>query len=218
MVKGKVNEYSFFIVWFVDSYLRKNSWLSHFKFWSMVVEKGSSGWRGITSSIYLNWNISVINCRFGIKLNSVKEELSWLLVRKKALFYVTSSLADMTSLKFHLWIFLLFFVRLSHNLVREIWVVHMTLRSYKIPCDLLGWHLGSMARVMHILSFLFDLSIHNFANSWQSHFKLSFLVVDKRLPNHYVINIFKLEYLHYLLSVCDQTYFSNSRMTITFSS
>ena len=44
----------------------------------------------------------------------------------------------MTSLNFQLQISLLFFVRLSHNLVREIWVVHVTLTSYRISCDLEG--------------------------------------------------------------------------------
>ena len=32
----------------------------------------------------------------------------------------------------------LFYIGLSHNLVKEIWVVHMTLRSYKISCDIEG--------------------------------------------------------------------------------
>ena len=44
----------------------------------------------------------------------------------------------MTSLKFQLRISFLFYVWLSHNLVKEIWVVHMTLRSYKISCDIEG--------------------------------------------------------------------------------
>ena len=44
----------------------------------------------------------------------------------------------MTSLKFQLRITFLFYVGLSHNLVKEIWVVHMTLRSYKISSDLEG--------------------------------------------------------------------------------
>ena len=56
----------------------------------------------------------------------------------KALFYVTSGLTVMTSINFKLRISLLFFVRLSHNLVREICVVHVTLRSYKISCHLEG--------------------------------------------------------------------------------
>ena len=60
-----------------------NSWLSHFKFSIVVVEKRSSGWSGITSSIYLNLNISVIYCRFEIKLILVKAEWRWLLFRKK---------------------------------------------------------------------------------------------------------------------------------------
>ena len=56
----------------------------------------------------------------------------------KELFYVTSGLAYITSLNIQLRISLLFFVRLRHNLVRENWVVLVTLRSYKISCDLEG--------------------------------------------------------------------------------
>ena len=83
------------------------------------------------------------------------------------------------------------------------------------------WPLGSRARSMHIFSLLFDLSIHTSVNSWLSHFKFSIVVVEKRnfrLKRYYVINIFKLEYLRYLLSAWDQTYFGKSRMTMTFIS
>ena len=45
---------------------------------------------------------------------------------------VTFGLADMASWKFQLRISFLFNVGLSHKLVKEIWVVHMTLRLYKI--------------------------------------------------------------------------------------
>ena len=51
---------------------------------------------------------------------------------------VTSGLVDMTSRKFRLRISFLFYVGLSHRLVKEIWVVHMTLRLYKISCDIEG--------------------------------------------------------------------------------
>ena len=44
----------------------------------------------------------------------------------------------MMSLNFQLRISLLYNVGLSHNLVREIWVDHMTLRSYQISCDIEG--------------------------------------------------------------------------------
>ena len=44
----------------------------------------------------------------------------------------------MPSLKFQLRISFLFYVGFSHNLVKEIWVVHMTLRSYKISCEIEG--------------------------------------------------------------------------------
>ena len=56
----------------------------------------------------------------------------------KNIFYVTSGLEDMPSLKFQLRISFLFYVGLSHNLVKEIWVVHITLRSNKISCEIEG--------------------------------------------------------------------------------
>ena len=59
-----------------------NSWLSHFNF-QLLLKKGTSGWSDITSSIYLNWNISVIYCWFEIKHILVKAEWRWLLFRKK---------------------------------------------------------------------------------------------------------------------------------------
>ena len=56
----------------------------------------------------------------------------------KNIFYVTSGLVDMTSFKFQLRISFLFYVGFSQNLVKEIWVGHMTLRSYKISCEIEG--------------------------------------------------------------------------------
>ena len=81
VVKGKVNVYYFFIVRFVDSFLRKFLTES-IQIFNCGCWKKPSGWRGITSSIYLNWNISFIYYRFDIKLILVKEEWRWLLVRK----------------------------------------------------------------------------------------------------------------------------------------
>ena len=51
-----------------------NSWPTYSKISKVVVDKRTSGCRSITSSIYLNWNISVIYCRIEIKLVSVKAE------------------------------------------------------------------------------------------------------------------------------------------------
>ena len=45
--------------------------------------------------------------------------------------YFTSGLPNMTSLCFQLRISLLLYVGLSHTLIREISIVHITLRSYK---------------------------------------------------------------------------------------
>ena len=118
-------------------HISAHSWPGHFKFPTIVVEKGTSGFRGITSSIYLNWNISIISCQIEIKLVLVKAEWQWLLFLKN-IFVCHFRSRRMTSLKFQLRISFLFYVRLSHNLVKEIWVVHMTLRSYKISCDIEG--------------------------------------------------------------------------------
>ena len=52
--------------------------------------------------------------------------------------YVTSGLANMTSLCFQLRISLLLYVGLSHKLVWKISIVHLTVRLYKISCDLEG--------------------------------------------------------------------------------
>ena len=102
------------------------------------LKNGTSRFGGITSSIYLNWNIFVLYCEIEIKLVLVKAEWWWLSFLKKIFFYVTSGLTDMTSLKFQLRISFLFYFWLSHNFVRVVWVVHMTLRSYQISCDLEG--------------------------------------------------------------------------------
>ena len=113
-----------FDFWFIPPQIL--DWVTlNFQLW--LLKKGISGWRGITSSIYLNWNLSVIYCRFEIKLFSVKAECGWLLYRKNH-FSVTSGLADMPSLNFQLLISLLLYIGLSQ----------MALRSYRIPCDIEG--------------------------------------------------------------------------------
>ena len=48
---------------------------------TVSVEKGTSGYLGSTSSIYLNWNISVFYCQIDIKLILLKAEWRWLLFR-----------------------------------------------------------------------------------------------------------------------------------------
>ena len=79
---GKVIAYSFFyclICQFITPQIL--DWdTSGFQLRSL--RKGTSGWQGIWWSIYLNWNISFIYCRFEIKLILVKAEWWWLLVRK----------------------------------------------------------------------------------------------------------------------------------------
>ena len=59
----------------------------------LSVKKELPVFRGITSSIYLNWNISIISCQIEIKLVLVKAEWQWLLFLKTFL-YVTSGLAE----------------------------------------------------------------------------------------------------------------------------
>ena len=68
----------------------------------------------------------------------------------------------MTSLYIQLRISLLIVVGLSHNLVRVVWVVHDTLWSYKILCDIEG-HVDLLGPLhgKWLFSLLFDLSIHN---------------------------------------------------------
>ena len=55
---------------------------NHVKFSTVVVDKGTSGCSSITSSIYLNWNISVIYNRIKIKLILEKAEWRCPLFRK----------------------------------------------------------------------------------------------------------------------------------------
>ena len=145
-VKGKVNAYSFLSLG-LSVHKSVNYWPKFFKLSTVVVEKGTSGCRGNTSSIYSNWNISVIYCRIEIKLVLVKAKWWWLLFCRGT-FYVTSGKANMTSLSFQLRISLLLYVGLSHKLVRGIWIVHIIDRSYK---NIMWpwrspWPLGSIAR------------------------------------------------------------------------
>ena len=51
-----------------------SSWPNHFKFWTVVVEKGNSGCMGIMSSISLNWHISVISYLIEHKLAFAKSD------------------------------------------------------------------------------------------------------------------------------------------------
>ena len=198
------------------------SWRNYFKFLTGVGEKGTFGYLGITSSIYLNWNISVIHYRIDIKLILVKAEWQWLFfVKRTFLRHFRSRIHNVIKLSIAD-ISLMFrqietqFCQRDLGSTCDFEVIQNIMWPWRPP-----WPLGSRARSMHILSLLFDLSIHTSVNSWLSHFKFSTVVVEKRnfrLKRYYVINIFKLEYLRYLLSVWDQTYFGKSRMTMTFIS
>ena len=128
-VNAKVNAYSFLSLG-LSVHNTVNFWPNYSNLSTAVVDKGTSGCRGITSSLYLNWNISIIYCRIEIKLVLGKAKWRWLFFVKNT-FYVTSGLANMTSWSFQLRIYLLLYVGLSHKLVREILIVHITCRSYK---------------------------------------------------------------------------------------
>ena len=89
-----------------------------------LLKKETSGWRGITSSIYLDWNISIIYCRFEIKLILVKAEWRWLLVHKKNPTFLCHFRSRRHGvIKFLIAdISLIFYVGICHNLVWQIWV------------------------------------------------------------------------------------------------
>ena len=72
-VNGKVNPHSFLSLG-SSVHNSVNSWPNFFNLSTVVADNGTSGCRGITSSLYLNWNICVIYCRIEIKLVSVKAE------------------------------------------------------------------------------------------------------------------------------------------------
>ena len=110
----------------------------------------------------------------------VKAEWQWLLFPKN-IFYVTSGLADMTLLKFQLRISFLFYVGLSHNLVKGIWAVHMTLSSYKMSCYIEG-HVDLWGRLQGACIFFLNRWICQFITpsiSLPNHFKSSSVVVEK---------------------------------------
>ena len=117
-------------------------------------------------------------------------------ISKKVFFYVTSGLANMTSSNFRLQISLLFFVGLSHNLVRVIWVVHVTMRSYIISCERQG-HLdiwGQWQGQCKFFSLSFDLFVQNSAKFLTESLQIATVIIEKkkfRLTRYYVINTLK---------------------------
>ena len=191
---------------------------SDFQLWSL--KKGTSGWRDITSWIYLIWNISVIlklwdwyQTYFGKK--QYDDDFNFV---KKTLFYVTSGLADMVSLNFQLRISLLFFVGLSYTLVRVIWLVHVALKSYKISCELEG-HLDLWCQWQGQCIFFLHRLICPFISPpildhVTSNFQLCSLKKSFRLQRYYVIYIFKLRYLRYLPSDWAQICLRKIRLTM----
>ena len=86
-------------------------------------------------------------------------------------------------------------------------------KCYAITCNTCKVHVYSFFVLWFVHSKLCQFlteSLQNFKGGrWQTNF---------RLPKYYVINIFKLEYLRYILSDWDQTCFVKSRMTVSFIS
>ena len=118
----------------------------------------------------------------------------------------------MTSFKFQLRISFSFYFGLSYNLFRVFWVVNVILRSFKISCDLEG-HIDILVQWQgQCIFFLYRLICQFITppilDRITSNFQLSSLKKRNfRFWKYYVVNIFKLEYLRYLLSHADQTGF-----------
>ena len=174
-----------------------NSRPNHFKISKMVVDKRTSGCRSITSSIYLNWNISVIYCRIEIKLVSVKAEWRWVLFCRNYFFKVTSGLADMTSLRFFADISLIL-----RSIESQFGHIYQGSRWYHInyyvtlKVTLTFGVNGKVNAYSFILSL--GLSVHNSVNSWPNYFKLSSMVADKGTSGW--IGITSSLYLHWHIS------------------
>ena len=130
--------------------------------------------------------------------------LEYPLVLSRFCFSVTSCLADMTLLKSQLRISFLFYVRLGHHLVKEIWVVHVWLWShikyhvtlkvtltYRVNCKVNAY---SFFIVWFVNSYL-----RQFLTKSLQIFKCGHWKMDFRLQRYYVIIIFKLRYLCYSL-------------------
>ena len=118
----------------------------------------------------------------------------------------------MTSFKFQLRISFSFYFGLSYNLFRVFGVVNVTLRSFKILCDLEG-HIDIWGQWQGQCIFFLYRLICQFITTpilyrITPNFQLSSVKKRNfRFWRYYVINIFKLEYLRYLLSHADQTGF-----------
>ena len=125
----------------------------------------------------------------------------------------------MTSLSFQLRISLLLYVWLSHNLVREMRSVYVTLRLYKISCDLEGhldlWGQLQGKRIFFLYRLICSYITPSILDWITSNFQRWFLKQRNfRLHRYCVISIFRLAYLHYLLSDWAQTNFSKIRLMV----
>ena len=123
----------------------------------------------------------------------------------------------MTSLWFQLRISPLLYVGLSQNLIRQKRIVHITLRSYKITCDLEGHHdiLGQLqVKWIFFLYRLISPFITQFLTESLQIFNGGCWKKNFRLHRYYVMNIFKFAYLLYFLSDWNQISFSKIRLMI----
>ena len=182
----------------------------------MVVDNGTSGCQGTTSSLYLILNISVIYCRIEVKFVLVKAEWWWLSFGKIN-FYVTCGLANMTSLSFQLGISPLLYVGLNHKLVREIWIVHITLRCVKYNVSLkvtLTFWVNCNVNEYFLCFFISPFITPPILDRITSNFERWLLKKELPAALDYVINIFKLAYLRYFLSDRTQISFCKIRLMI----
>ena len=151
----------------------------------------------------------------------MKAEWWWLLFRKNTfLCHVRSRRHDVIKVFNCGYRSLLFYVGLSHNLVREIWVVHVSLRSFHVTlrlheifCDIEG-HVDFWGPLQgQCIFFLYRLICQFLIESLQilncGHWKRNFW-----LPRYYATSILKLRYLHYWPSDWAKICFSKIRLTI----
>ena len=119
----KVHVYSFFVLWFV------HSWLCQFLTESLQHFKGGRWQTNFRLPKYYVINIFKFEYRRYILSDwdqtcLGKSRMMVSFNSSELLFKGVSCLADMTSLSFQLRISLLFYIRLIHNLVTEVRVVH----------------------------------------------------------------------------------------------
>ena len=171
-----------------------NSWPNHFKISKVVVDKRTSGCRSITSSIYLNWNISVSYCRIEIKLVSVKAEWRWVLFcenhfRSRRHDVIKLSIADISLILRSIE------SQFGHRCQGSPWYHIEYYVTLKVT---LTFGVNDKENAYSFLLSL-GLSVHKSVNSRPNYFKLSTMVIDKGTSGW--IGISSSLYLHWHISV-----------------